>query len=122
MKRSDYFLFGGFLLIVIGVLIFTNWKTVKDLFTPHRVCVADADCNRGEFCGDGICKPYWNGLSMPWYNCRDPSYCVGMQVRQPCGLVSNMEMSRCGTQCLTDSECPKGCPKCARGVCSAAAF
>lgn len=118
MKRIDYFLFGIFFLITVGILIFTNWRTVKDLFTPERVCASDADCNKGEFC-DRICKPYWNGLSMPWYNCHDQAYCAEMQVRQPCGTIANMVLPRCGTPCVTDAECPKGCPKCQKGVCSA---
>ena len=118
MKSNDYFLFVGFLLVVIAVLIFINWRTVKDLFTSQRVCERNADCIKGEFCHDQLCKPFWNGLNMPWYNCSDPAYCVEMSIRQPCGLRQNMILPKCGTTCIQDGDCPLACPKCIKGICS----
>ena len=118
MNSSDYIFFGGFIVIVIVLLILTNYRTVKDLFTPIKTCKTSDDCGKGEFCHESVCKMYWNGLNMPWNNCRDTAYCVQIPTNQPCGLPTNNWFPKCGTPCMSDGECPVGCPKCRKGICS----
>jgi len=103
-----------------------------------RPCKIDEDCGQGNFCYMGQCWGYWKGYSMPWSNCRNP-YCGSSDPNVSCsadqgkclpyckcqlnrGLGTSITMDcfpKCGAPCLSNDDCPPGCPACSHGLCSA---
>jgi hypothetical protein len=102
-------------------------------------CQIDTDCGQGNFCYNGKCWSFWPGINMPWSSCRAPycgstdpnlkchaaggngcisPYCKCQVVTQPGGSLAMEPIPACGSICLTNSDCPQGCPECSRGVCS----
>lgn len=105
-------------------------------------CKIDEDCPAGEFCYMGKCWGYWNGVAMPWSTCRNPycgcsepgcncgasdkpgdgtclPYCKCRLNRRPGGTIAKNCFPACGNTCLSNDDCPPGCPACRHGICSA---
>jgi hypothetical protein len=101
-------------------------------------CKIDEDCAGDNFCYMGRCWGYWRGHPMPWSNCRNP-YCGSKEPSASCeasqgqclpyckctlnrrlgGSIASDCFPKCGNACLSNDDCPPGCPACSHGVCSA---
>lgn len=103
-----------------------------------NACTRDEECGNGDFCYMGTCWGYWKGYPMPWSNCRNPyctstdpyascaasegkctPYCKCTMNRRLGGSIAADCFPKCGKPCLTNDDCPSGCPACSYGVCSA---
>ena len=116
--------------VLIILVMYYNKQTHTDYFqtmSKSGNCMTNADCPYGYLCHNGHCWSYWNGLPMPWNNCRDPynptgvlPYCACVETPQPGYNVAVNCFPKCGTPCLQNSDCPPGCPQCDRhGTCQA---
>ena len=107
-------------------------------------CRIDSDCPGDNFCYYGKCWGYWKGYNMPWSTCKNP-YCTAVQDpltganniscgssssqclpyckcklnRRPGGTLGMQCFPKCGDACVSNDECPPGCPMCKYGKCSA---
>lgn len=106
--------------------------------TFGQPCKIDEDCGDGDFCYMGQCWGYWKGYPMPWSTCRNP-YCTSVDPSASCnatqgkcspyckctmnrrlgGSISADCFPTCGKPCLSNDNCPPGCPACSHGICSA---
>ena len=131
----------GFLVAVVVALLWYNSRG-RDNFAAKTVmgspCKIDEDCGGDSFCYMGQCWGYWKGYPMPWSTCRNPycasidpyatcnasqgkcsPYCKCTKNRRPGGSIASDCFPKCGSPCMTNDECPPGCPTCSYGVCSA---
>jgi len=132
------------IIIVALILYFVGTSKGSDNFVSigkkvDGSCKIDEDCPQGEFCYMGKCWGYWRGNAMPWSTCRNPycgctepgcdcdatgqggclPYCKCTLNRRPGGSISKNCFPKCGTACLSNDDCPPGCPQCNHGICSA---
>jgi hypothetical protein len=116
----------------------TDKFQVKKECVMGKPCKKDEDCSSGDFCYMGQCWGYWKGYPMPWSTCRNPycgstdpyascsatqgkctPYCKCQLNRRLGGSINVDCFPKCGSPCLTNDNCPPGCPQCSFGVCSA---
>lgn len=121
--------------LILGLIGREGLQTVNpEMGSP---CKIDEDCHNG-FCYMGQCWGYWKGYPMPWSTCRNP-YCGSTSAYASCsasqgkcmpyckcklnrrlgGSINLDCFPKCGKPCLSNDECPAGCPACSHGICSA---
>ena len=124
------------LILISAVLIFGLSLIGKEGLKMGSPCKIDEDCPNG-FCYMGQCWGYWKGYPMPWSTCRNPycgstsayascsasegkcmPYCKCQLNRRLGGSIDLDCFPKCGKPCLSNDECPPGCPACSHGICS----
>jgi hypothetical protein len=139
ISNTCLFLCGLLILVIVGLWISnrTNTDTFNIRKDMGKPCNIDSDCGNGDFCYFGQCWGYWKGYPMPWNNCKNPyctsidtnltcgadngkcsPYCKCIPNRRPGGSINGDCFPSCGGVCLTNDDCPPGCPQCSNGVCS----
>jgi hypothetical protein len=131
------------IIIVVVVLVLALNRKQDGFQGPQNCnmqveCKIDENCPGDQFCYMGRCWRYWQGHPMPWSTCRNPycgstdpyascaaspgkcsPYCKCKMNRRPGGSLDKDCFPSCGQVCLRNEECPKGCPACVHGICSA---
>lgn len=143
--NNRYAVYIPFILALVFLCFLWTNKTGKDNFNVNNTqCKIDEDCSGDNFCYMGRCWGYWKGYPMPWSTCRNP-YCgstkgpssgttcdaspdgVGIPCLPYCkcksvrGLGTTIQANcfpMCGNPCISNDDCPPGCPQCSHGRCS----
>lgn len=91
----------------------------RDGHCVRKECSKSPDCNPGQWCDDGLCRPLTGGVCESWQDCADGYFCgeTGCE-KSPCNDYTDCPKGLCccqgeciaceDTTCYVQAQCPPG--------------